>query len=358
MKNVLNTFSYAGRPHTSWGTRAMRRATIRTMVFALVACGLAGCQSGPNWASRLAWWKRDAPPEDSSLVARSAAPQLPSAQVTPPQVSPSAVPPSAANLAAANTPAVAAATAALPSTAASAPVASYPAVPNPTASAAAPAACPTANSAAAANPASLPASASMMPTTPGAPPATVAAQTGPYDPNAYRPSTTLPTVAATMPMAASDDNRYANGGSEPDRYAVTASAAAASAPAADRYDSSVPGRYDYPGTSTSQAVAATPPTPPAVSSSVGDDDRYGVAAAPVAAQSQQPAVAATVPPAGVPVAQYPTPAATGNATSAVAATVQLSTPPGQYRPGGTLSYPIQSTGGQVEVASRPATPVQ
>jgi hypothetical protein len=334
----------------------MRRRTIRTTVIVLIASGLMGCQSGPHWASSLAWWKHDTPPEDASLVARSAAPALPSAQSTPPQMSPAAVPPSAANLAAAtSTPATSAPTSpatSLPSTVASTPVASYPTTTSPPTSPAVPSAYPT-TSVAAATPPTSPAAG----TTPaGVPGTTMAAQAGPYDPNAYRPSDTLSPSAVA---AASDDDRYGNSyvDTEPDRYAMTPSSAEPSAPAGDRY-AAIPDRYDYQATSTSQPTAATPATSGSV---YGDDDRYGLAAAPVtpAASSQvprQPAVAAATPPASVPTAQYSTTSAASPAVSTVSATVRINTPPGQYRPGGTSSYLVQSPGNQVEVASRPGVP--
>src|SRR5882757_4851187 len=81
--------------------------------FAMLAA-LSGCQSAPHsWA----FWKHDAAP-DSSAVARSAEPTLPSTQSTPQPVAIAgltpAAPPSSANLASAGSPAATSAVAGLP----------------------------------------------------------------------------------------------------------------------------------------------------------------------------------------------------------------------------------------------------
>lgn len=310
----------------------MRRTTIRTMVLVLIAVGLAGCQSGPQWASSLAWWKHDAPPEDTSLVARSAAPELPSAQVAPPQVSSAAMPPSAANLAAASTPPTvpAATMPQVPMTPAGMPVASYPT----TAAAATipPVAAAPQIPATATSPYAMTPAPAVPNATAGVPNAATVAQTGPYDPNAYRPTTT-PTTLATV---ASDDRYGAGSGSaQADRYAATP-AVGQTPPVGDRY-AAVPDRYQYEAT----PPAASAPTPPAPATAPYGDDRYGVAAA--------------TPAAGMPTAQYPVSEAVSPAMPA-SATVQITSPAGQYRPGGTASYPVRSASDEVEVATRPSPP--
>src|SRR4051812_1994854 len=162
---------------------------------------LSGCQSGPHgWA----FWKHDSAP-DASAVARSAEPTLPSAQSSPQPVAVAgltpAAPPSSANLAAANSPAaasVAAGTPAVPpsmsipvtssATVANAPQAVYPNTANSLADKLTSAPSATTRAATTALPtSSLPALPSTSPTShqlaAASPPAT-----GPYDPNAYKPT--------------------------------------------------------------------------------------------------------------------------------------------------------------------------
>ncbi len=301
----------------------MKRTAIRTMVLVFVAASLVGCQSGPQWASSLAWWKHDVPPEDTSAVARSAAPELPSAQTTPPQIAPAAVPPSSANLAAAASLPSASALQA-PAATPGVPVASYPTTAAPAAPPAVAATYP-ATTTAPPYPSTLPATAAAPA---GVPNTAMTAQTGPYDPNAYRPTTT-PTPASAQ--IASDSDRYGDVG--PDRYTMTPSGTE-TAPVAEERFAAVPGRYEYQATPPQQPTAAAPTSTPSTGSVYGDN-RDGLAAA--------------TPPAAVPTAQYPA------AATAVGTTAQISTSPGPYRPGGTTSYPVQSASDEVEVASRPAT---
>ena len=85
----------------------MKTKSLRVSCVALIALAIVGCQSGPRWAQmpqKLAWWKKDAPAADSSLVARAAdgvtpaepaPPTLPSTLATPQSLTAAATPPSA-----------------------------------------------------------------------------------------------------------------------------------------------------------------------------------------------------------------------------------------------------------------------
>ncbi len=98
VKGYCDRLSRTGQ-HRS-GCIRMKFFVQRITTLIVVSAILTGCQSGPRWA----WWKHDTAP-DSSAVARSAEPQLPSAQSTPQAVAAAgltpAAPPSSANLAAA-----------------------------------------------------------------------------------------------------------------------------------------------------------------------------------------------------------------------------------------------------------------
>jgi hypothetical protein len=119
---------------------------------------------------------------------------------------------------------------------------------------------------------------------------------GPYDPNGYQPSPAIGS-APTVGEMPSTGERYA-------------------APVADRY----------------AAVPTNPPRPAATPSL----DRYAI-------------------PAETPPATPSSPSATSSAPVPYsAATVQLSAPPGQYRPGGTSNYTSDSATQPIEVAARPA----
>lgn len=278
----------------------MSRSVVRPFVLAVVVAGLVGCQSGSRWA----WWKRDAAPQDTSLLARSAAPPLPSSQAAPHAVAGAgmqmATPPSSANLAAAGAPgAVPAIPSSSSATIAAAPTALYP------------------NTGVA--PAGYPTSPASGPAVP--PAATAMAQTGPYDPNGYRPS-----GASLAPSSVA-----AQGGGA-DRYAD-----AFSAPTADRYATAPADRY------------ATPPAAPTTGQV--SPATLGAAASnnlPTVGQSATQPFAATT--------AVGTADAGVNVANTAAATVQLNAPPGQYRPGGTSDY-TTGTVGHVEVATRPSAPI-
>ncbi len=355
----------------------------RAALIVLTIVSMVGCQTGPRWA----WWKQDAVPEDSSLVARSAPPALPSSQATPQSLTASATPPSANSVATASIPPVTVPQVIVPvassATIAAAPTASYPtAVPAvgtpaayPTTSQIAPAAATVATTPATATPATASTLANVA-----APPIAAAAnlaQTGPYDANAYQPSPSTASLASQA-TPTNDVNRY--GAAATDRYAVAPAAAATatavppfatSSPVADRYAVS-PLAATAPNvtsatasTPTASSLAAgnrysnTPanryaPAPPA---SVAIPATQNVAlpfgAAP--ASEQLPTIAAT--PNYPPVAANTTPT-TDSPFGAVepisAATVRITAPLGQYRPGGTSSY----SGSPLEIASRPSSTLQ
>ena len=129
--------------------------------------------------------------------------------------------------------------------------------------------------------------------------------TGPYNPNGYTPA--APVVAAESTPGV---NRYGM----PDRYATSTPSTTT--------------------TTTAPAMSATFPTP-----SYSTGGRYATYETPTSAAT------ATAPAASTP--QQVAPAS---------ATVNLTTPPGQYRPAGTSSYPVTSAE-QVNVASLPEKPV-
>jgi len=343
------------RSARSWpGSTAMNSNVARTLMVLVSVAGFSGCQSGPRWA----WWKNEKAP-DSSVVARSAQPALPSAQSTPQAVAIAGVtpaaPPSSTNLAAAG---------AMPAAAPAVPPVSIPVTSNPT----------VANAPLANYPASNPAntladkltaapSAAIKPTNapPAAPavPAATASQlvaavppSGPYDPKGYKPSANLTstgTAAAAAPAAEPD--RY--GMDTADRYAAAPptnfSESKASDPA-DRYTAAAP-------------VAATPaamPTKPVSEAPI--PAKAAAASPPIAAQS--PAAIATQPPAAMPQPLVPLAAAPSSSPAAAVSPpapsapsgVHLTSAPGQYRPGGTSSYPGSAAMPAVEIASRPSPP--
>jgi hypothetical protein len=137
---------------------------------------------------------------------------------------------------------------------------------------------------------------------PSATPARVAAQAGPYDPNAFL--TASPAAATATAAPATTTDRYGLSTAQPtvpaDRYGLTSSAPAA--PAAPV-----------------QATTPIPSTPAAA-------DRYGI----VPVTSVTPPTADTT---------YP-------------ASAQPTVTAGQYRPAGTSTY--EGPGSHVEVASRPS----
>ena len=324
-------------PDSSRDCVNMRSTTIRALAIATALIGMTGCQSGPRWA----WWKTEDLPADTSLVARSAEPTLPSAQTTP-QVPTAdglqpAASPSTANLAAAGA-VLSTPIGAIPTTSsttiANAPLANYPAIGS---------GAETAAAATKTSPGSPIAPATMPAVTPPttAPAAIAAASVpaaGPYDPSAYQPGTSL----ATNPAASESSSKY-------DQYAMPTAGSIGASPSPTTPSAPAPGF----------AAESTTPVPYATSTaSAATEDRYG----------SPSATGATTQASGVQYGQ-PTPdrygpIATGKntispvaplATSAVTS-AGLPTPVGQYRPGGTSSYATSPATQHIEVATRPQPP--
>lgn len=338
----------------STGITGMKTTTAHALTIVAVVAAMSGCQSGPrSWA----WWKSDAAPADTSAVARSADPQLPSAQAAAPVAVPGLQPatsPSAANLASAGAPNAAAISIppSSPSMTANAPLANYPAMDAAADKLTAPSGV-------------MPVSPSSMPSAPiaagtspqmatralpqmasaGIPPS------GPYDPNSYRPSTT-----ASAGTAASAGETTAS----PDRYQV----------AGDRYGVTPVGPAPMATEQPTRSAENVPAAPPATKTTTGD--RYGYTT-PESAAPPQASVAASQTPVSPssPVAMTPTapmtpvtassPATVASLTApaaapAATATVQTTAPAGQYRPGGTSTYVGAMPAQHIEVATRPAPP--
>ncbi|HEY3394861.1 MAG TPA: hypothetical protein VGK58_19305 [Lacipirellulaceae bacterium] len=305
----------------------MTRQAIWTLVIAsIVTTGLSGCQSASRWA----WWTRD---DSTSSVVQSTAPTLPSEAATPqavevPGLEPASSP-SAANLAAAQSPAN---------------------VPNPwlpTSSAATLANAPLANyPVTLATPGSSPAvsgtSPASQPTTPAiasVPPS------GPYDPNGYKSSEPLyaatsrqfqPAAGNPLRIATESDDRYAlpsasnlAGQVDPEYPAITnaPSTAATAEPLVDRYALPAVAANNSPEAGSNNSVAA----------SNKSASEAAFASSPAPAASQPTAVTSAIGVAPV-----------------TTATVQLSTPTGKYRPGGTSDYMGAGASQHIEVAALPA----
>ena len=319
----------------------MKRTALHVMALATVAVAAAGCQSGP----RFAWWKNEKPPEDTSVVARSATPAQPAAQSKPEAVAIAgltpAASPSSMNLAStapgAATPGATGGLAATPGATAASPNVTIP-VTSPTAvGATANAGFPTENgladklvstpnSKSAASVTSLAGATAGMPpvapsSSPGVPPG------GPYDPNAYKQSA-VASAAPTEPV----EDRYGLGNS------LAASGTNSAAPNAPAQLSSDPAdRYGY--TPTSAQAAATGDGTPLMDPAAVAADRYSNPNLPSmgskTAPAGQAAVAATTP------------------VGSPAAAVKVASAPGQYRPGRTSTYSASATNA-IEIASRPA----
>lgn len=349
---------------------------VRRMLVLAIVVGAIGCQSGPRWA----WWKRDAAPDDASVIARTAAPPLPSTQTTATDVpAPGVVatPPSSANLAAAS---------AAPATTSPSPTASSVASSTNLASSSG-GGYPSATTATTGAPyTSSPGASSAINTPPTAitsAPATAgsgamasarASAAGPYDPNAYQPlASTAPSATgetvdrygltspsahgggpfAAAPFSAADATNptVASQASTPDRYGVAPPVDSASSSTGTGMPSSAYASTIEPSSST--AGAANPPA---------GVDRYGL---PTSGRYGQPE----------PMAATPSGASSSTTTGAIAGsvppvntsstvpstTVKLTSGVGQYRPGGTSSYVANSPNTRVDVASRgeattPVTP--
>jgi len=336
----------------------MKKTTAHALAVAAVIAATFGCQSGPRgWA----WWKKDGAPTDTSVVARSADPKLPSAQSMPQAVSPDglqpATSPSAANLAAAGaatTPGISVPP--LSSTAGETPpLANYSAVDAAvdklTGGSAAASATPT-------SPSSSPLVGNSIAALPAngtaahVPPMSVPT-TGPYDPNSYKPSTSA--TSSNSGSGAASVDRYQMAGA--DRYgSMPASEPISAAPAP------VP-----------QSVGAVPAASPATVATAGD--RYGLGTPAATTTTAPPTTSVTSTPssaaigsttAAPPITPTSATGATGSNTvaSLVASPSALPTSPsapvattaqaGQYRPGGTSTYTGTRPAQHLEVATRPA----
>ena len=302
-----------------------------------------GCKSG---GSKWAWWNpmsRSA--ADTSLIARTA-PALPSDAATPliEGVTPPAVT------------AIASTTA--PSTTAAAPGFTPPSLPKAT--------IPPAGSIASSTPAQEAAKLASTPeiSTPAAQPYMAAAKNalaqamtpadayaaaGPYNPNAYQPST--PAQAKSSTPASS--GRY---GSTGDRYASVASNAVNtvteavpdfSNPAAPTAQAT-PDRYGRGGRYAAAAVTPAPTTPSQVAPAATLAAATPPPVTPIASESQSPAALATPPTASV----YSTASAVPTTVPNVEprSEIRLTSLPGEYRPGGTGTFQAG-----VNVATRPGT---
>jgi hypothetical protein len=195
---------------------------------------------------------------------------------------------------------------------------------------------------------------------------------GPYDPNAYRPSASLAASQPSGTTPATDRyGSYASAAplaSDPpastpistsaavDRYALpaaTTSSAPGPAASADRYATA-------PSVSTgvvnSQAgTAAMDPYGPLPGSAPISPNTTGLASSAAPAEpaaTTEPANLSSVPPNAIAAET----AAAAQAPVAATATVQIQSPAGQYRPGGTSSYTSTAGGNRVDVASRPGAP--
>jgi hypothetical protein len=348
-RRFCNWRSAADRP----GSTPMNSKATRTLLIFTALTALAGCQSGPHWA----WWKHDTAP-DSSAVARSAEPKLPSAQSTPQAVAVAgltpATPPSSTNLAAAGAAAqTAPSNISIPvtsqATVAGAPSATYPA-----------------GSSLADRLTSAPNA--MKPANAGAPSATVTSPaagmvsqplasvppSGPYDPKAYKPASSL-TSSGSDPLGASVG---ASVGA--DRYGAT-----------DRYSAAGPASSSLPvATSLADRNPAAPPTAPLPTSaatsplasqvSPATSDRYMNPVTPAVANQGPFAAMPPLPSssaASAPVATTLPSNLNANIPSANSTNgVHLTTAAGQYRPGGTSSYPGANATSPIEVATRPSPP--
>jgi hypothetical protein len=307
----------------------MTRQAISTLVIAsILTAGSAGCQSASRWA----WWNRD---DSMSSVAQSSAPTLPSESVTPhavevPGLEPASSP-SAANLAAVQSPANTPNTsipASSAATLANAPLANYPmtlATPGP-------------------SPAVSGNSPASQPTTPAAAIASVP-PSGPYDPNGYKSSEPLDAATST-PFQPAAGNPLRTATASDDRYALPNG----SYPAA-QLDSAYPAFTSARSAAVTTEPPADPYALPAVATSnVQETGNNNSVAAPNKSASE--AAFANSP---APNASQPTAVTSAIGVAPVTtATVQLSTPTGKYRPGGTSDYTGADASQHIEVAARPA----
>lgn len=310
----------------------MIRSVVHALIIVSLTLSLVGCQSGPRWA----WWKKPS----SLLASKDEAPALPSASAAPQAVAATglepAASPSATNLAAAggtasatSLPADLTAPLSTPNTGTSMPMGD--------------------NVVAAAPPTAAVAS---PPSTPAPPVLGNVPAAGPYDPAGYPGAGGgYQGMAAVASTASSSEPPAAMGA---DRYAMAAAPAASPVVGVDPY--STPTTAAIPSAPTAQdqyasnpaPVAATPPSeplgqnlpslPPSISAT---GEVSGQTPVPV---SELAAAATAVPQAPSPLTPGPNVAPQAVSTSAA----------GQYRPGGTSSFPGLGGGSPIEVAARPS----
>ena len=303
----------------------MRLSAIETVMIASMVAGLAGCQSGPRWA----WWKHDRVASETAVAESAAAPSLPSEGAAPQAVAVAALEPvaspSAANLAATGVPTgIPAVSMPAPSSVPGVDIASTPGVGMPTSATAA----------------AVPQSTAVA----GTPSA------GPYDPNGYQPVTTpsapSATIAAEVPVVG-------------DRYAAASPSAPlhATGSPVSPVDARTPVVNSPPSNMATETGDRYATTAAALTSTDLGNDRYGQAVTDRSTSWPVTDVATSSPPTVSTPAPTVTESAPLNATAANSkASVQLASPAGQYRPGGTSSYTGTFPADHVEVATRPASP--
>jgi hypothetical protein len=313
-------------------------------IASIVTLGLTGCQSGPRWA----WWKHPDGAGNTSAVAQATAPVLPSQEANPqpvdvPGLQPAASP-SAANLAAAQAPAGVPALS-LPATSAStianAPLANYP-----------PSSSPATTLSSTSSPdqsLTMPSSSTLIANVPPA---------GPYDLNGYKAADSIATTAATaVRQTAVNPGGYA--ATTTDRYATPAAntplppvdaqfAAASTMPPVAAPVAGVIDRYAAPAL-TANDVKDMSANSSEVPQPLHDTLSTAFAASPVPITPPQVAAAQAS-------TLSPIPGSPIDIAPSSAATVQLSLPPGKYRPGGTSDYTDVATSQRLEVATRPTPP--
>ena len=361
----------------------MKRTVVHSMMFASIAAGLVGCQSGPHWT----WWK---PWENSSketaVAASSAAPALPSSSATPQAIAASglqpAASPSATNLAGTGSALAASPLGvqpASPSTITNAPLATYPTTGAPPISDIPPSSVASTTPAAAGSISPLsttPTTSSLAATRPATTLASVPAA-GPYDPNGYQPSASL--AASTAERHHRFNCRSlrqlcdCRGGpihpacfhtcDDPDRECFAGRSLCDvlrqcgpgrrhndARRSLFEYCSRVDRRHQCAGRSDCERSLRPMTNSAAVSPPATGFASHTTPGGPVA--NTAPASLSSTPTSNY-VAEAMAAAPT---TSTASATVPIKSPAGQYRPGGTSSYSGGTNENRIDVASRPGAP--
>jgi hypothetical protein len=202
---------------------------------------------------------------------------------------------------------------------------------------------------------------------------------GPYDPNAYQASaslaasqpggTTTPAVDryGSYPMAAQPASvspvsvpklTPTTSTAAVDRYALPATATSApytpsQSPSGDRYATALPASPVSVNSQPSSAASDPYGPLPNIASVAAPTTSFASQAAPAgAAANTAPAALSSAPAPGFAAG----PVAAEQAPAAATATVQIKSPAGQYRPGGTSSFTSTAGGNRIDVASRPGAP--